>query len=862
MTDTAWHTLSAEKLGQILRCEFDQGLDNAEAERRLQQHGPNQLQESKRRPLWHLLLKQLSDFMMLVLLAAALISGFIGELADTVAILVIISLNAVIGAVQEFRAERAIAALKGMAAPTARVRRQGQVQVLPSVELVPGDLILLDAGEIVPADLRLLEVAELELNESMLTGESGGVAKQFEPLAIPELPVGERRNMAFKGARVNRGRAVGLVVATGMSTELGRIAQLLDTVPQLNTPLQQRLAAFGKKLGLAVLAICAVIFLMGWLRGEPALIMFLTSVSLAVAAIPEALPAVVSVALALGARRMSQRRALVRNLPAVETLGSVTYICADKTGTLTENRMRAQHFYQAGKVTDTIPEAAVQFGQALAVSNDIEVGSEEAQGEPTELALYKAAQEQGYDKQSLLQQFPRVAELPFDSERKRMSTLHRDGESIRLYCKGAPEQILPLCTDIDQLLVAGEAEKLALQGNRVLALATRIYPTMPQEAALMHAETELLFLGLVALIDPPREEVPQAVRDCIEAGITPVMITGDHPATAVAIAERLGIASSKEQLISGVLLDEMPSQELEKRVRELRVYARVTPQQKIRIVEALQANGEFCAMTGDGVNDAPALRQADIGIAMGKGGTDVAREAADMVLLDDNFATIVAATREGRHIFDNIRKFIKYTMTSNSGEIWVLLLAPVFGLPLPLLPIHILWINLVTDGLPGLALTAEPEETGIMQRPPRPPGQSIFAGGMWQHMLWVGLLIGLVSLAAQAWSYHSGSAHWQTMVFTVLTFSQLAHVLAIRSESESLWHQRMFSNPPLVGAVLLTVILQLLVIYLPVLNPIFHTQPLSSPELLICILLSSIVLFAVETEKWFKRRNQSAAGGL
>ena len=857
-----WHTLSAEHLGRKLKCEFDQGLDNSEARRRLGQHGPNQLKDSGRRPLWHLMLKQFSDFMILVLLAAALISGFIGELVDTIAILVIITLNAVIGAVQEFRAERAIAALKAMAAPTARVRREGRLQVLPSAELVPGDLILLDAGEVVPADLRLLEGAELELNESMLTGESGGIVKQFEPLATPDLPVGERRNMAFKGARVNRGRAIGVVVATGMSTELGRIAQLLHTVPQLDTPLQQRLAAFGKKLGLVVLAICAVIFLMGWLRGEPVLIMFLTSVSLAVAAIPEALPAVVSVALALGARRMSQQRALVRNLPAVETLGSVTYICADKTGTLTENRMRARQFFLAGDVRDTIPEAAVQFGRALALSNDIEANGDEAQGEPTELALFLAAKEHGYDKLSLLQQFSRVAELPFDSERKRMSTLHRDGEGIRLYCKGAPEKVLPLCTDIDQLLVSGEAEKLALRGNRVLALAPRNFPAIPPQAALLEAEADLSFLGLVALIDPPREEVPQAVRDCIDAGITPVMITGDHPATAAAIAERLGIASSKEQLIAGPALDEMPSQQLQQRVRELRVYARVTPEQKIRIVEALQANGEFCAMTGDGVNDAPALRQADIGIAMGKGGTDVAREAADMILLDDNFATIVAATREGRHIFDNIRKFIKYTMTSNSGEIWVLFLAPLFGMPLPLLPIHILWINLVTDGLPGLALTAEPEERGIMQRPPRPTGQSIFAGGMWQHMLWVGLLIGLVSLTAQAWSFSSGSTNWQTMVFTVLTFSQLAHVLAIRSESESLWQQGMFSNPALMGAVLLTVMLQLLVIYLPVLNPIFNTQPLSPSELLICILLSSIVLLAVEIEKWLRRRGQNVAKGL
>lgn len=860
MKDTAWHTLSPEALAQELECEWGQGLDSAEAGQRLEKYGPNQIKDSSRRPFWHLILKQFSDFMILVLLAAALISGLVGELIDAIAILVIIALNAVIGLVQEFRAERAIEALKAMAAPTARVRRRQGLQVLSSAELVPGDLVLLEAGDIVPADLRLVEGAEFELNESMLTGESGGVVKQLETLSGADLPVGERSNMAFKGTLVTRGHAVGVVVATGMFTQLGRIAQLLHTVPQAYTPLQLRLAAFGKKLGLVVLAICALIFLMGWLRGEPLLIMFLTSVSLAVAAIPEALPAVISVALALGARRMGQRRALVRNLPAVETLGSVTYICADKTGTLTENRMRAQQFFLAGQTLDTIPETAVHFGQALAVSNDIEASGEEAQGEPTELALYTAAKEHGYDKLTLLQRYPRVAELPFDSERKRMSTMHRDGEQVRLYCKGAPESVLPLCTDIDCEMVSAEAEKLALQGNRVLALATGTVAQASQQAALEEAETNLSFLGLVALIDPPREEVPQAVQDCIGAGIIPVMITGDHPLTAFAIAEQLGFASSKEQLISGAALEAMPMQELKQRVSQLRVYARVTPQQKIRIVEALQANGEFCAMTGDGVNDAPALRQADIGVAMGKGGTDVAREAADMVLLDDNFSTIVAAVREGRHIFDNIRKFIKYTMTSNSGEIWVLFLAPLFGLPLPLLPIHILWINLVTDGLPGLALTAEPEEGGIMKRPPRHPRESIFAGGMWQHILGFGLLIGLISLAAQAWALGSGSSHWQTMIFTVLTFSQLAHVMAIRSESESLLRRGVFSNRPLVGAVLLTVILQLLVIYLPVLNPIFHTEPLSLSELLLCLLLSMVVLVAVEVEKWLRRRGAGGAG--
>ncbi|MEE4144061.1 MAG: cation-translocating P-type ATPase [Halieaceae bacterium] len=855
MNDIEWYALDAPDLQQTLQCDFDQGLDCADAKRRLLRYGENKLREHGRRPLWQMFLHQFSDLMILILLVAALVSGVMGDSIDAIVIVVIVTLNALIGAVQEFRAQRAVEALRAMAAPTARTRRQGRLLDLPTAELVPGDLVLLDAGGVVAADLRLLEGAELELNESMLTGESGGIPKQFEPLTGTGLAVSERSNMAFKGSRVNRGRATGVVVATGMETELGRIAQLLHKVPQLETPLQQRLALFGKKLGVAVLGICAVIFLLGWLRGEPVLIMFLTAVSLAVAAIPEALPAVVSVALALGARRMSQQRALVRNLPAVETLGSVTYICADKTGTLTENRMQAECFLVDGRVLDSIPASAVDLGQALALSNDIETSADQAQGEPTELALYQVAKEQGYDKRALLQTFPRVGELPFDAQRKRMSTLHRCDGEFRLYCKGAPEQLLPLCRDIDQLAVSRQAEELAAQGYRVLALGARSLATMPEHAAVSSAlESDLSFLGLVALIDPPREAVPQAVRDCVSAGIKPVMITGDHPATAMAIARQLGIATSDGELMVGTQLDELDSEALKRRVAGLRVYARVTPQQKIRIVEALQSNGEFCAMTGDGVNDAPALKQADIGIAMGKGGTDVAREASDMVLVDDNFATIVAAAREGRHIFDNIRKFIKYTMTSNSGEIWVLLLAPFFGLPLPLLPIHILWINLVTDGLPGLALTAEPAEEGIMQRPPRPPNQSIFAQGMWQHMLWFGLLIGLVSLAAQAWSYGSGSSHWQTVVFTVLTFSQLAHVLAIRSESQSFWRRPFAGNPPLMGAVLLTVILQLSVIYLPLLNPIFNTQPLSLYELVICILLSFIVLFAVEIEKWWRRR--------
>ncbi|HHJ80297.1 MAG TPA: cation-translocating P-type ATPase, partial [Candidatus Tenderia electrophaga] len=764
---------------------------------RQSQFGRNQLDEGKGRPLWRMFADQFRDFMIMVLLAAALISGLIGDVVDTIAILVIVLLNAVIGAVQEYRAERAMAALKAMAAPLARVRRDGRIHELSAAELVPGDLVLLEAGNVVPADLRLIESASLDVNESLLTGESQGVSKHADVIDQLQLAVADASNMVFKGSQINHGRGQGVVIAIGMNTELGKIATLLQETVDNKTPLQQRLTLFGKRLALAVLAICAVIFVVGLLRGEPILLMFLTAVTLAVAAIPEALPAVISVALALGAWRMIKHQALVRNLPAVETLGSMTYICVDKTGTLTQNRMTAEAFFVEGTLSESIPETALRFSQALALSNDVDEAESGLKGDPTELALYQAAKLHGYDKQALQQQLPRIAELPFDSGRKRMSTLHQNGAEVLVFCKGAPEQLLPLCPAADQHSLLQQAEALASQGYRVLALASRNLTELPTEISVANVEVGLAFLGLVALIDPPRDEVPQAVQDCLSAGITPVMITGDHPATALAIAKRLGIAETEQQLLTGHELAELDIAQLQQRVRQLRVYARVSPEQKISIVQALQKVGEYCAMTGDGVNDAPALKRADIGVAMGEKGTDVAREASDMVLLDDNFATIAKAVREGRRIFDNIRKFIKYTMTSNSGEIWVLFLAPFLGLPIPLLPIHILWINLVTDGLPGLALAAEPAERGIMQRPPRSPNESIFAGGMWQHMLWVGLLIGTLSLAAQAWAYGSGSENWQTIVFTVLIFCQLAQVMVIRSETESLWQLGLFTNLPL-----------------------------------------------------------------
>ena len=874
-----WHQREVHELTDEHAVDPDQGLHPAEVDRRMGIHGPNEMPSAAKRSLLRLFAAQFTDFMVLVLLAAAVVSGLIGSLIDTIAILVIVLLNAVIGFVQSWRADQAMAALKQLATAQATVVRSSQTQEVPARDLVPGDIVLLEAGNKVPADLRLIRTAQLQVDESSLTGESVTVAKHTAALPdTADSALGDRLNMAFKGTTATHGRARGLVVATGTATELGKVARLLDQEDR-STPLQRRLAAFGKRLALVVIGICIVIFVAGIWRGEQALLMALTAISLAVAAIPEAMPAVVSVLLALGAKRMVAVHALVKRLPSVETLGSVTFICSDKTGTLTQNKMHAELAWttdqtwvpgeaQPGPVLLEALRAATLCNDAH--RNNSARANDDWQGDPTETALVMAAQSGGVDKAALASQWPRLKELPFDSERKRMTTLHRSPATFVGYTKGAPESVLACCDSqwspdgaqpLDSVAVIAQADRLAAQGLRVLALARRDHAALPDMQAPDQIEQQLQFLGLIALIDPPRAEAAAAVRDCISAGITPVMITGDHPATARAIAQRLGIVDNAQaEVLTGQDLATLDNAALRLRVAQVRVYARVDPAQKIRIVEALQAEGEIVAMTGDGVNDAPALQRADIGVAMGKGGTDVAREAASMVLLDDNFATIVAAVREGRRIYDNIRKFVRYTMTSNSGEIWTLFLAPLLFLPIPLLPIHILWINLVTDGLPGLALAAEPAERGVMQRPPRAQSESLFANGMWQHILGVGLLIAGLCLGVQAWALATGHAHWQTMVFTVLTLSQMVHVMAIRSERDAIWQLGLGSNKPLLAAVLLTFLLQMATIYVPVLNPIFKTEPLSLTELAICLGAAAVVGIAVEIEKaWRRRANPTLA---
>ncbi len=868
----AWQICSASEACERLGVDPEAGLDAHEAAVRLARHGPNTLPAPQRRGVARMLLAQFADFMVLLLLASAVVAGLLGELQDIAAIVAIVFLNAALGVVQEYRAERALAALRALSAPQARVRRGGEVGLVPTVDLVPGDVVALEAGNVVPADLRLLEAAGLRLDEATLTGESHPVDKSAVALPDAELPLGERHNMAYKGTVVTSGRGTGVVVATGMASELGRIAALLRVDRPVRTPLQRRLAQLGQRLAVVVLVLCALIFGVGVVAGEQPGRMLLTAVSLAVAALPEALPAVVTIALALGARRMARRHALIRRLPAVETLGSVTHICADKTGTLTLNRMQVEMFYVDGRLVPGEPagsdarEPWSSLFTALALSNDARWAPPRSPvGDPTEVALIVAAARAGREKGALEARLPRIGELPFSPERARMTTLHRRDGDVVVYTKGAPEQVLAGCVNrlteggpvaLERAAVLAAADQMARRGYRVLAVSCRRLAGPPADLSAALVETDQSFLGLVGLRDPPRPEAKAAVAVCQSAGIRVIMITGDHPATARAMAEVLGIIDSADSVMTGPELARLPMDEFEQRVRDVRVYARVAPEQKIKIVKALKDQGEAVAMTGDGVNDAPALQLADIGVAMGASGADVAREAADMVLLDDNFATIVGAVREGRRIYDNLRKFVKYTLTSGVGELWPLLLAPFLGLPAPLLPIHILWINLVTDGLPGLTLAAERAEAGIMDRPPRRPRESFFGGGLWQHVLWVGLLMGSVTLATVTLGDLAEGTHWRSMAFTVLALSQMGHVLAVRSDTEAFFGRGFWSNPSLLGAVALTLALQLGMLYLPVANAILRTEPLTARELAVSLALSSVVFAAVEVEKLVKRRVQ------
>ena len=877
------------------------GLSGDEAAARLVRFGRNELVERWKKPTWRLLLEQFTNAMIVVLLVAAVITALLGDLKDTVVILAIVVLNGIVGFVQEYRAEQALDALKRMASPTARVVRDGETVLVPAPEVVPGDLVRLDAGDIVTADLRLLEARALRINEAALTGESEPAEKSTEPLpGVPEGVLADQRNVAFNGTAVTYGRGAGMVFATGMSTSLGRVAELLQEHAGGQTPLQKRLGALGKALAGLAFVVCALVFVAGVARGESPEAMFLVAVSLAVAAIPEGLPAVVTVALALGARRMARRNALVRKLPAVETLGSVTVICSDKTGTLTENRMLVERAWTpfgsfaiggdgyapdgaiapddaaapddtaagpgspggpqaAEAVLDRLARISAACNDATLRGPDLAGGDWTITGDPTEGALLAFAGKRGVFASELLAGLPRVEELTFDAARRRMTTLHAAGDRIWVATKGALEALAPLLDPSDaSLLPAAEAAALryAAEGYRVLALAEREVPAVPSVPE--HAEANLRLAGLVAMADPPRAASADSIAACRAAGITPIMITGDHPLTGTAIARRIGILQPGGETLTGVELDGLDDAAFAARVERVAVYARMNPEQKLRIVEAWRGRDAVVAMTGDGVNDAPALRLADIGVAMGITGTEVSKEAADMVLADDDFATIVDAVEEGRRIYDNIRRFVRYLLTTNSAEVWVMFLAPIVGLPIPLLAVQILWINLVTDGMPALALGVEPVERDAMRRPPRSTRESILGRGLWQHALWVGLLMGGVVLAIQATAIDAGW-HWQTMVFTTLSLLQLGHALAVRSERTSTFVLGLRSNLPLAVAVIGTLLVQLALVYVPALQPIFVTEALGPQELAVVLVASTAAFVAVELEKLVLRRRAPGA---
>ncbi|WP_025951038.1 cation-translocating P-type ATPase [Geobacillus thermocatenulatus] len=878
-----WHTLAASDVAHETKTNVKTGLTAAEAEKRLRQFGCNELAEGKKESAIVVFFRQFQDFMVLVLLAATVISALLGEYVDAAAIVVIVIMNAILGFIQERRAEKSLAALKRLSAPQAVVRRDGRWVKIPARELVVGDVVRLASGDRVGADVRLIEAAGLEIEESALTGESVPVAKSAAPLHTKQASLGDLHNMAFMGTLVTRGSGVGIVIATGMKTAMGQIATMLEEADAGATPLQRRLEQLGKILLVVALALTAAVVAVGVMQGHDLYEMFLAGVSLAVAAIPEGLPAIVTVVLALGVQRMIKRNAIVRKLPAVETLGCASVICSDKTGTMTENMMTVTQVWAGGRTfavsgvgletrgefsergrtidPNRVPELARLLTMGV-LCNGSELKEENGRryidGDPTEGALLVAAAKAGITKRSLLGEYAIEREFPFDSERKMMTVIIRGRDGRRfVVTKGAPDVLLERADRLEwngreQMLTPAWKEaiekairQMASSALRTIAVAYRPLAETERIKSEKEAETKLRFLGVAGMIDPPRPEVKQAVARCKEAGMKTVMITGDHVLTATAIAKQLGVLPPGGKVMDGATLSRLSVDELEREVDDIYVFARVSPEHKLKIVNAFKRRGHIVAMTGDGVNDAPALKAADIGVAMGRSGTEVAKEAASLVLLDDNFATIEAAIEEGRNIYENIRKFIRYLLASNVGEILVMLFAMLLSLPLPLVPIQILWVNLVTDGLPAMALGLDRPEENVMKRPPRRPDEGVFARGLGWKIVSRGFLIGVVTLAAFLTAYErSGEdlVYAQTAAFATLVLAQLIHVFDCRCD-RSVFDRSPFGNIYLVAAVIVSLLLLLVVIYYPPLAAVFHTKPLAAVDWLLIISLSALPTF-------------------
>ncbi|WP_410984428.1 cation-translocating P-type ATPase [Bacillus cereus] len=884
-----WYSKTKEQTILSLETNEQHGLTNEIVQSRLKKYGRNELITKQKRTLWQRIFFQINDVLVYVLLIAALISAFVGEWADASIIFLVVVLNAAIGVIQESKAEQALEALKKMATPKAIVKRDGELKEIPSEDVVPGDIIMLDAGRYIPCDLRLIETANLKIEESALTGESVPVDKDsmYHPSLQNEeqVPLGDQKNMAFMSTLVTYGRGVGVAVETGMKSQIGKIATMLHEADDDTTPLQKSLAQVGKYLGFVAVAICIIMFCIGYFQGRDTLEMFMTAISLAVAAIPEGLPAIVSIVLAIGVQRMIKQNVIIRKLPAVEALGSVTIICSDKTGTLTQNKMTVTHFYsdhtyEKLENLNVNNDAQRLLLENMILCNDASYTAESQTGDPTEIALLVAGSTFDFQKDTLEVQHRRVNELPFDSERKMMSTLHEYDENYYSMTKGAIDKLLPRCTHIfingktevltetDKQQILEAAHSMSQQALRVLSFAFKQYDT--QNIVNNHIEENLIFIGLVGMIDPPRTEVKTSIAACKKAAIRTVMITGDHKDTAFAIAKELGIAEKESEVMIGTELDRISDEKLTDEINHLNVFARVSPEHKVKIVGALRAKGNIVSMTGDGVNDAPSLKQADIGVAMGITGTDVAKGAADMVLTDDNFSSIVKAVEEGRNIYRNIKKSILFLLSCNFGEIIALFLAILLGWATPLRPIHILWVNLITDTLPALSLGVDPEDPDVMKDKPRGEKESLFKGSV-SFLILNGTVIGLLTLIAfiVGAKLYTGDTnifplfpsqidddallHAQTMAFVVLSFSQLVHSFNLRSSTKSIFSIGIFTNKYLVFSLIIGVLMQICIISIPPIANIFGVHALTLKDWGFVIILSIIPLVVNEIIKVFKR---------